>query len=78
MIDLATTTKRYLNALEVMELIGVSRRTVYYWVEKGHLESIVIAGTIRISVNSLRQHLRIPAESSSPSVQSSQSLRHSA
>lgn len=75
MIDLATTTKQFVNAVEVMELFGVSRRTVYYWVEHGHVEGVVIGGTIRISVASLRQRRR-PARPTS--VQSAQSRPHSA
>jgi len=75
MIDLATTTKRYLNAVEVMDVLSVSRRTVYRWVEQGRVEAVVIGGTIRISVESIRQHMNLRP---SPSVSSSPHLRHSA
>lgn len=37
MIDLAATTKTSLRVDECVEIFGVSRRTIYYWIERGLL-----------------------------------------
>ncbi len=58
MIDLETTTKQFLNVQEVMALLDVSRRTVYYWVSSGQVESITINSTVRISVAYLRDRIQ--------------------
>jgi excisionase family DNA binding protein len=56
-IDLFETKKQFLNVDEVCELFGVSRRTVYYWLEDRRVESITIGHTIRISVRDLRRQV---------------------
>ena len=55
MIDLATTTKRTLRVDECMEVFGVSRRMIYYWIEQGRLSLIdsSLRG-FRINVESAR------------------------
>ena len=58
MIDLRTTQKRWLNVVEVMELLDVPRSTIYYWVAQRKIESLVVGSTIRISVDDLRRRLR--------------------
>ncbi len=58
MIDLRTTTKQWLNVVEVMELLDVPRSTIYYWVAQRKVESLVIGSTVRISVSDLRRRLR--------------------
>lgn len=83
MIDLETTSKKFINVHEVMELMGVSRRTVYYWTQSGQVEHIVIGGTVRISVSYLRDHLKkvspsTPAHSFSRSVQRVTNSHHAA
>ncbi len=67
MIDLFTTEKQFLNTDEVSAIFGVTKRTVYNWILERRVESVTIAGTIRISVRSLRaqvhdveQTLRLP------------------
>ena len=58
MIDLRTTQKQWLNVVEVMELLDVPRSTIYYWISQRKVESLVIGGTVRISVADLRSRLR--------------------
>ncbi len=83
MIDLRTTTKQWLNVVEVMDLLDVSRSTVYYWVDHRMIESLVVGGTVRVSVSDLRKRLRT-VDPSAPvpfvfrSVRKSQSISHSA
>ncbi len=57
MIDLETTSRQFLRVEEVMELLTVSKRTVYYWVEHHAIEHMKIRGTVRISVKDLRRRL---------------------
>lgn len=59
MIDLMTTEKQFLRPDEVMEIVGISRRTLYYWIEHRRLSAVKIGGTIRIPVEDLRKRLRI-------------------
>ena len=54
MIDLATTHRQFLRPLEVAEVLGVCRRTVYNWVRDGKLPSIQPSRTIRIPVVAVR------------------------
>lgn len=63
MIDLDTTTKKFLRVDEMMELFGVSRRTVYYWATAGKIPHVNIGGGgIRFSVTIVRALVRIKAE----------------
>ena len=83
MIDLQTTTKQFLNVYEVMELLDVSRRTVYYWTKSGQVEHIVVGGTVRISVSYLRDRVKKvdpakPTHSFSRSVQRVTDSHHAA
>lgn len=39
----------FMSPLEVAELLGVSRRTVYRWLRDGEIPSVKVAGTRRIS-----------------------------
>lgn len=55
MIDLATTDRCYLRVDEVQQLYGVSRRTIYYWVEAGKIPYVRLNHTLRFPVNALRQ-----------------------
>ncbi len=57
MIDLETTERRYLRIDEVMELFGVSRRTIYNWVRRDEIKYKVIDKSTRIEVEDLRRRL---------------------
>ena len=39
--------KSLLSAKEVMEILNVSRRTIYYWIKKGILTPVRIGGVYR-------------------------------
>ena len=65
MIDLETTTKKYLRVDEVTALLDVSRRCVYYWIESGKMPSVHIAGSYRIPVSALRRLM--PKDAPDPS-----------
>lgn len=63
MIDLDTTTKKYLRVDEMMELFDVSRRTVYYWATAGKIPHINLGGGgIRFSVTIVRALVKIRAD----------------
>lgn len=42
------TQKPLLSVPEVVRILNVSRRTVYYWIKKGIISPVRIAGTIRL------------------------------
>lgn len=55
MIDLATTEKRTLRIDETAEALGVSRRTVYNWIDRGLLLVVPMNGEgWRIDTDSVR------------------------
>ena len=66
MIDLEKTDRKNLHVDEVANLLGVSRRTVYYWMESGDLPSISVAGSRRVPVSVIKQLL--PKDPPSPSL----------
>ena len=75
MIDLDTTTKKFLRVDEVCALLEVSRRTCYYWIESGKIPSVHIGGSYRIPVAAFRKMIAAEAplpSYSSASVQSAQ------
>lgn len=55
MIDLDTTTRKHLRIDELVEILRVSRRTIYYWIEGGKIPSVRIGGTIFVPVSDLRK-----------------------
>ena len=65
MIDLDTTTKKFLHVTEVSDLLGVTTRTVYNWIESGDLPSAHVGGSFRIPVSAIRQLLPKDPPSSS-------------
>jgi excisionase family DNA binding protein len=44
MVDIYTTQRKNLRVDEVMEIFNVSRRTVYYWIEKRRIAAVNIGG----------------------------------
>lgn len=58
MIDLDTTTRRYLRVDEVQVLFDVSRRTVYNWISTGKLRATKIDQTTRVEVEDLRRRMQ--------------------
>jgi len=49
-IDLATTTRRYITLGQLAEYMSVSRRTLYYHIDKGALLVVKRGGVIRIKL----------------------------
>ena len=63
MIDLDTTTKKYLRVDEMMEIFDVSRRTIYYWATTKKVPYINLGGGgIRFSVTIVRALVKIRDE----------------
>jgi predicted DNA-binding transcriptional regulator AlpA len=59
MIDLATTTKTYLRADEVMAIFGVrSRRTLYNWIHLHHFPAVQIGTSTWFPVDALRTFVK--------------------
>ncbi|WP_184521093.1 helix-turn-helix domain-containing protein [Muricoccus pecuniae] len=48
---------RLLTLQEVGDLIGISQRTLRRWRRDGHLQSVRIAGTVRVRASALEQVL---------------------
>jgi excisionase family DNA binding protein len=59
-IDLATTTRLTLRVDECQELLGVSRRTIYHWLDNGKLQGVQSKhGYTQIDVESVRHRLAV-------------------
>ena len=55
---------------QAMQMLGVSRRTVYYWIRQGHLRTVrTRLGSQRVLLDSIRQMGLMPAPSSSESAE---------
>lgn len=53
--DLATYRGKYISPLQLALYIGVTRRTVYNWIDKGALKSKKIGGVVRIPIRIARE-----------------------
>lgn len=48
------TTRKTVSIMKACELVGVSRRTIYYWLNAGKIEYVRTAGgSVRIFVDTL-------------------------
>lgn len=59
MIDLRTTTRVHLTVEEFAEIVGKSRRAVYYWIAKGQLHTVVIPVGRRVTIDEARRVARL-------------------
>lgn len=58
MIDILTTPRLTMRVDEVVDAVGVTRRTVYYWLETAKILGVPDGhGGTRVDVISLRSHL---------------------
>lgn len=55
MVDIDATDRTFLRVDEVMTILGVSRRTVYYWVQQGRIPHVHIGRTLRFPIHDLRR-----------------------
>ena len=49
---------RYLNAFDIAEILGVSRVTVYTWMQKGYLEFSLSGNLQRVTKENLLKYLK--------------------
>jgi excisionase family DNA binding protein len=54
MIDLTSTSRSHARIEEFAEYYGVSRRTVYYWAEKGKIPVVRVGGSLRIPLSFIK------------------------
>lgn len=47
-----------LSVKEFAELFGVSKRTVFRWIEKGEVNAVKICGTVRIPEDEVKRKKR--------------------
>lgn len=55
MIDLRTTTRVSLTIEEFAEIVGKSRRAIYYWITKGHVTVTMTHCGRRITVDEAKR-----------------------
>lgn len=53
-----TSERRTVNIPQAIELLGRSRRTIYYWLKSGRLEFKKANGSVRIFEDSVRRVAR--------------------
>ncbi len=54
--DLDTTTAKFLTFIQLAEVLGVARRTLYYHAEKGALKVTKRGGVRRIPIGEARRY----------------------
>lgn len=77
MVDLATTQKAYLRIDEIQEIFGRSRRTIYYWIERGKLPVETCPVGVRVPTRAVKR-LAVVIYGCLPSTQSVQRIAKSA
>ena len=63
-------TDRWVSVKEAAELAGVTRQTVYRWIDRGQLRAGRCGGTLRIRVSELNKAFRPSTELPRPEVNS--------
>ena len=60
--DLSTHPSAYVHPAELADYLGMSRRTVYYWIAKGAIVAVKVSGTLLIPIAEARACLtaRVP------------------
>lgn len=66
--------KLFVNTAQAAKIIGVSMRTIQFWIECGTVRAIVVGSKYRIVRESLRAHLELQMNKRSQLIADSQDL----
>jgi excisionase family DNA binding protein len=50
--------QQFPNTANAASIVGLSRRTIQFWIEIGEVQAVLIGGKYRVSIDSLRDYLR--------------------
>lgn len=53
--------RRFANTATAADLIGISQRTVQFWIETGAVRAIPIGGRFKVDLESLKEYLKTAA-----------------
>ena len=59
-VDLRTTARPFISPLALAEYLDVSRRTIYFHIERGEIPAIRVGRQLRIPVEDARKFAGLP------------------